>query len=427
MKNENNRGFNFKAKQWIPVSGLILLTIALIIFFKHKSLNVIVDEQKHNIVEFYTQNLKPLLIKSAITNEDVYNFAINNELPLDKTNKQYLKLNDGSSENKYFEFIKSTKSEAENNLNDFKKSIRLNEVEKQKVDSILESYQDELRKQILINDNNTIAINPNLWNLNKAIKTDLLMYASKTNNEKFKKYFPDYYAFYKDPSLYKFVKKAKETKDSNYIFVTPDSIFSSFYKLDQKKLDKEIAELNKKAHEWEKNYKVRIAFQNEMFKQQIDKSKRQYAVHIDSNFCRIQIPDVVIPPINIPELSNVNIDLNKVLKIANDFKLKILTKKGKKINSNDEDEYELPDSPETPNEYELNVAIPELNGIIKSTVAASLGIVKSLKIPNVNLDSIMETVNIELSDSLGKFDEKALRKQMEELKEKLEKEKHRSY
>ena len=53
MKKENNSKLNLKAKQWIPVGGLILLTLALIIFFKNKSIIKIVDEQKHNIVDFY--------------------------------------------------------------------------------------------------------------------------------------------------------------------------------------------------------------------------------------------------------------------------------------------------------------------------------------------------------------------------------------
>ena len=351
---------------------------------------------------------------------------MNNELPLDKKNKQYLKLGDVSAANKYFEFIKSTNPVSENNFEDFKRSIKLKGIEEQKVDSILESYQDELRKQILINDNNTIAINPNLWNLNKAIKADLMMFASKANNDKFKKYFPDYYSFYKDPSLYKFVRKAKEVKDSNYIFVTPDSVFSSVYKLDLKKLDKEIAELNNNVQGWEKDYKVRIAFQKEMLKQQLNKTNKQYSVHIDSNFCRIQIPSIIIPPIDIPDLSHANIELNKALRMANDFKIKLLTKGGENIRS-DEEDTEPPEVPETPGEYELNLAIPDLQEFIKSTVSASLGVVKSLNIPNVNIDSIMQSVNMELNDSLGKFDKKAFKKQMEELKKKLEKIKHKPY
>ena len=119
MRKENNGGFNIKAKQLIPIVGLILLTIALIVFFKNKSIYKIVDEQKHSLVDFYTQNLKPLLVRSAITKEDVYNFAMNNELPLDKSNRQYLKLGDMSAGNKYFEFVKSPSSEIDNNLTIF--------------------------------------------------------------------------------------------------------------------------------------------------------------------------------------------------------------------------------------------------------------------------------------------------------------------
>jgi hypothetical protein len=420
MAKENKAGVSSKIKKWIPVGGLIILTVALIVFFKNESIYKIVDEQKNNIADYYTKNLKPLFARTPISNEDVYNFAMSNELPLDKNNQQYLKLGDESAQNKYFEFVKNPAAENKDALTQFKSSFRFNKFEKQKLDSILESYQDKLRNQIYINDKNTIAINSNLWNLNKAIRADLLMFASGANKEKFKRLYPETYTFYKDPALHKFVEDTRNVGDSNFIFVTPDSVFSSVYYVDREKLKKEIEEMNKNMKEWGKDYKVRIALQKEMLGKQKKGVNQQFTILVDSNFCRIEIPSISIPPIKIPDVNRLIAGLNEAAVKAEDFKVKIKSK-NKRIAELNDALASVPDVPGNPQKYELNIDLPDLKELIETSVSAGLNALRVVNIPNVNVDSIMDLVNAEVGDSLNKFDKKEFKIKMEELKKELEK------
>lgn len=422
MGKDNKSDFSLNARKWIPVGSLIILTVALILFFKNESINKIVDEQKANLLNYYTNNLKPLFARTPITNEDVYNFAMNNELPLDKNNRQFLKLGDESAQNKYFEFVKNPVAENKDELDQFKKSFRLNEHEKQKVDSILESYSDKLRKQIFINDKNTVAINSNLWNLNKAIRADLLMFASEANKEKFIRLYPETYTILKDPSLHKFVEDAKDVGDSNFIFVTPDSVFSSVYYVDRQKLKQEIEEMNKNMQKWEKDYKVHIALQNEVLNKQKKNYNKQFKIQVDSNFCRIEIPSISIPPIKIPDVNRLIAGLNEAVAKSEDFKIKMRSRNKsieeleKKISS-----VQVPDLPGEPDKYELNIDLPVLKELIVTSLSAGLNAVREADIPDINVDSIMEMVSIAVSDSLNPSDKKEFQLKMKELKRELEK------
>ena len=89
-----NPASNLKLTKWIPAAALLFLTIGLMILLKFNPnfINHLVEEQKSNIAGFYKQNLKPLLYAANLTNEDIFNFAVHQQLPLDSTNQQMLKL-----------------------------------------------------------------------------------------------------------------------------------------------------------------------------------------------------------------------------------------------------------------------------------------------------------------------------------------------
>lgn len=57
-----------------------------------KLIDNIVEQQKSNLAGFYKENLQPLLYAADLTNEDIFNFAVYQELPLDSANQQILKL-----------------------------------------------------------------------------------------------------------------------------------------------------------------------------------------------------------------------------------------------------------------------------------------------------------------------------------------------
>lgn len=83
-----------KLKKWIPVftfSGLAAVLV-FVLSINPAFIKNIIDEQKGNIADFYKTNLKPLLYAANLSSEDIFNFALNEELPLDPSNSQILKL-----------------------------------------------------------------------------------------------------------------------------------------------------------------------------------------------------------------------------------------------------------------------------------------------------------------------------------------------
>jgi hypothetical protein len=99
------------------------------------------------------------------------------KLPLDKEDKQYIHLGEDNTGQEYFEIKSETPKPDENNFEKFVLAMELNEIQKDQIDSIIQQYAVELENQILVNNDNTLALNSNLWNYQKAIQTDLLAFA----------------------------------------------------------------------------------------------------------------------------------------------------------------------------------------------------------------------------------------------------------
>jgi anti-sigma factor RsiW len=86
--------FYERFRRWIPAISFTALAILLMVFLKFHpgALDRLVEQQKVNLAGFYQENLRPLFFASDLSNEDVFNFAFSKQLPLDKSNGQYLKL-----------------------------------------------------------------------------------------------------------------------------------------------------------------------------------------------------------------------------------------------------------------------------------------------------------------------------------------------
>mgnify|MGYP000896189243 FL=1 len=72
------------------VVGLILLTIGLMIIFKNNSSNL--KDLPDDLISFYAKNLKPLFYQTSITEEDIFNFALYQNIPIDKQNNKLLQI-----------------------------------------------------------------------------------------------------------------------------------------------------------------------------------------------------------------------------------------------------------------------------------------------------------------------------------------------
>ncbi len=175
--------FKRKIKKWLPVTSIVALTLSLMLILKFNPgfLENMVEEQSSNLAGFYKENLKPLLFAADLNNEDIFNFAFYNKLPLDNKKKQYLQLGSDSSGKEYFEIRTAGNDNDNDNFQKFVQTLNMNNSQKSKFDSIMSGYAEQLQSQVLVNNKNTVAINHNLWNYRKAIAADILNFAKLSN------------------------------------------------------------------------------------------------------------------------------------------------------------------------------------------------------------------------------------------------------
>jgi len=327
----------FIRKRWVPVFGLVMVTAALMLILKFNPqlINRLVEEQSTNLASFYKENLKPLLYAADLSNEDIFNFAFYKELPLDNKKEQYLQIGHDSKGVEYFEIKKSSYNTEENNYERFITALDLDEDEKEEVDSILQHYAAELQQQVLVNDRNTVAINPNLWNYNKAIAADLVRFASNVDEPELRKMIPMSDKYIHSPSMDKMVYEVKANNDNNYIFLTPDTIFSSWVNIESDEMQREIriakeeikraneiykkanVELRKDLKRQERDLKkLNFVFNMDTLRINKDKLKRKdrFDVYIGDNKFRIEMQDFVIPEIEIPDMDSLSAHIDKLMK-----------------------------------------------------------------------------------------------------------------
>lgn len=404
-------------KGWMPAAGLAIVTIAVMVVLKLNPgiINQMWNQQKGAIADFYKQNLQPVLFAANLTNDDIFNFAFNNELPLDNSRKQYLLLGYDDAGKEFFEIRKNDKELKKESYKDFVTAMNLDQKQKETVDSIISSYGTALESQVLVNDKNTVAINPNLWNYRKAIFADLLVAAEKLNIKGFKKIIPEGIS---DPEKIKVVNavaKLKTSPEHQYIFVTPDSIFADNYQFNSELYEKELKKLNEDLKNKQEELK-QFAFN---FK--TDSALKQgnithnFKVTVDSNIFRIDIPDNQIASIRIPDMDSLGNLIEQATNNIHFYAYKIpkveRSKSGLKIEYYDNDSIRS---------YEV-----KLNGLnMDSLEAANQGIdlyrLNELKKVKPFSDSMLVKYQFD-KDYYGRyFSDDEFKKQMEELQKELD-------
>ena len=324
LKSESSSKINLK--KWLPISALTLITIGLmtILKFNPNLIDNIIEQQKSNIVGFYKENLKPLLYAANLTNEDIFNFALYQELPLDSANQQVLKLGYDPAGTEYFEIKNASDFDQVNNLQKFIVALKLNDDEADMIDSIIGSYSDKISSLVLVNDKNSVAINPNIWNTRKIILADILSFAQRHADHNYSRILPTQIAQFDNPSIVKWVNEAKALKDDQYIFCTSDSIFKEAYDFDMEKFSRnmekmaeELAELHEQK-EIVKEYKFKIDSAFIKNKKNTNNSK-QFKVIIDRDFIKVNVQNFVdnIPEIDLPDFDSIAIVINEATRNIN--------------------------------------------------------------------------------------------------------------
>lgn len=304
----------FNLKKWIPIGSLTLVTLALmaILKFNPNLINNIIEEQKSNLAGFYKENLQPLLYAADLTNEDIFNFAVYQELPLDSANQQMLKLGFDPAGTEYFEIKNVSNTSRASNLKSFVAALDLNEAEVEMIDSIIGSYSDQLSSLVLVNDKNSVAINPNIWNTRKVILADILAFAKRYAGQNYSKILPTEVAELDNKTIMKWVSDAKSVKADQYIFFTPDSIFEDDFVFDIKEFKKQMenvkedfAKLNEQGSEL-REFRINFDSAYGNHKRNNDKSKR-YAVSIDKDQIKVNVQNFAVnfPDIDLPDFDSI--------------------------------------------------------------------------------------------------------------------------
>ena len=435
-----------RLRKWAPAIGFATLTIGLMLILKLNPgvLDRLLESQKTKIAGFYQQNLRPLLYAANLTNEDIFNFAFYKQLPLDKSSNQYIQLGTDSSGQEFFEIKKSSDAPSTDNLNRFISALNLNQTQKEQVDSIIGAYAEYLQSQILVNNNNTVAINRNLWNYNKALVADLYAFAAKARGKELAQIIPASYRVADPSTIEKIAREVKASNNDEYIFFSPDTIFSEKYAFDAQKLKNEMDELRNNLDSLKKgkeNYKYNYNFSfssdsnliKNKYKFKFDSTwVKNFSVKLDSNICRVHIPKIVVSPPNLPNFDSIfsNMHLEKVTEMMKDFTFEMpkgFPQKGGEFKM----QYKMGDS--------LNTFKFKMNPInVDSLVNMSVKVLDSLHLYmpkdfNFNLDSLTNyKFHFNFNDSVIKWNSKEYKKQMKEyqkelrkLKEELKKEEKR--
>lgn len=284
--------FGFFKKK--PVIAFAVLAVALMIVFKTNPtlFSDFLSEQKEELVGLYTNNLKPIIFAGNITNDDIFNFAFNKIFPLDKEKSQLLELSKDENGNQVFEVKYASAFPTAINLEYFVKSLNLDHKQRVQVDSILESYSDDIGSNVLVNDKDVVVVNPEIWHYQNALKADLLTFAANSNKVAASRIFPVEFK----PEVFQNYSKGvineinKNNKDV-YCFITPDSVFYHGLEIDKQKMKKEIEEFKREMRENKdhlsrlKNFKIDVKVFPPTYG-----SNKDFKFEIDSNRFKVEIP-----------------------------------------------------------------------------------------------------------------------------------------
>jgi hypothetical protein len=296
--NQNTGNKKSSIKKYLPVSALILLTICLMLVFRHNKRNIgfLIESGKKNLIEFYARNLKPLFETTDISNEDVFNFALYQSLPIDKQNNKVLTISDAGDGKQVYEIKSINYNPKTNNYQRFVKIMGLNSRQKEEADSILNVYKKELYLSVLMNDKNTVAVSSKISELQKAILADLLNFVHKIDPKKAWEIFPEQGGL--NNQMKDFIAQTKEIPQNEFVFITPDTAFKAVCNVDTKKAEKAIQIKMKIADSIpmpetvpEVNWNFDFHFQDENLSKSEKRERSEIRIHHpDSNFFKVVFP-----------------------------------------------------------------------------------------------------------------------------------------
>ena len=408
------------SRKWLPAAGLAVITVIVMIVMKLNPhiLDQVWEGQKVALAGFYKENLQPVLIAANLSNEDIFNFAFNNELPLDDTRKQYLLLGYDDSGKEYFEIRSSDQKLDRGSYKEFVTAMNLDDKQKETVDSIINSYSKALEAQVLVNEKNTVAINPNVWNLRKAIFADLLVASEKLNKTKFDRIVPKGIDENERVVVVNAVSKLKSSTGDQYIFITPDSVFEDKYVFDPKIVEKELKEAErqlKKSEEKIKHFTFQIKFDSTFKKYAEAGSRHSFKIVLDSNICRVDIPDFDQIENQIPEIAAIDHLIEQATNNIHFYAYKI--PKIEKSKSEIKIEYYNDDSVYS---YVVNYNTLNIDSLVQANGGTDLYNLENFKPVKPSDDTMLIKYQFDKNYYHRYYSDDEFKKQMEELQKQLQ-------
>ena len=330
--------------------GVGCLTIILVIIFREKKFNVFFEEGKQSLASFYTQNLKPLIYTNEITNEDVFNFAMFNSLPVNKKENKLLLIAQDGEGNNSISIHTSEYKEDTGNYQKFIKYLELGDNEKRQFDSLLSFYKARIYSTILSDDKNTIAVNQKIPLMHSLLYADILNFANRTNYSKAKQIYAEKKDLLNPLEIKKIDAMFKDTGPQDYLLLNNDSLYAVSMSID-------MPTVKGNPDEWRKEMNKTRVWTNENQIRNIEKNKElftQYALSRNNKELKVSVPVPVIPNLK---------DLEKEL-----VKLKNLPRFSKLVTF----ETDSKDGKNGPLAFKINFDLSKVDSLVSTTMDAVL-------------------------------------------------------
>lgn len=226
-------------KTYMPAVAMLFITVTVMLYFKSTQdggYNIF-DHGGSLLERFYSKNLMPFFeSKEQLSNEDLINFAFNNNLPVSEDKVLFINERAGFGPE-----IGVKEAIVNRDTKNYEKFINLyckDDISQARIDSILEYYRADLTASVLTSENQAMVIDESIIDLNRALKTELLDCAQKSLAKSYTALEKKHLITLDAKKLEKYKQLRKEKDDTKFLFLTPDTVFTRDYKYDKSKVVK---------------------------------------------------------------------------------------------------------------------------------------------------------------------------------------------
>lgn len=321
--NQKKTRFAFFSDYRKPAVAFASLCILLMIFFQVKPnfMKTLVDSHSQALARL-TDNLKPLLFATNLTKEDMFNFAFNKTIPLNKENDQFIKLGLDNHGQEFIEVKGADVTGGALNYNKFVSSLRLRPEQVKEMDKILEKYSDKVATSVLVNDKNTVAINSQIWSYHNDLRRELVALAAQANPSAMKALGPQVKIVTESAK-----NEQADGKNSNFYFCfTVDSVFTTPLNIDLSAIQKAVeaqkieAKVSKNLAQLQKKLNIEIKNLGRNIPQTPPVPQSLVVLH-NGKQVKVTIPDNAAPESQTPGFDEMTLQMDEIFENLRNFQV----------------------------------------------------------------------------------------------------------